>query len=333
MNDSALSHRADFLEESIDGPRISGRLYAEEGMALIQYQETCYFIEPEGRTFGEEVHALTLDEMSMFHMRNLHHSSRIELSVAEIGDPPFSLLMEKLKGEHAISQCTSLIDILLDPWGDLSDKTRALAAVEMEDLLIEFPELYAAVAEKMSTFIPPEDYVLDTAAIFSHYDECFEEPAEEGDPQTFEEAFPLLFKAMSEAQNKWEENLKIPNIQRVTRAAIQHKNNSKAECAASNILERYTKTRITLLQCVLDIETSVSAATNTWKNGWRHRDLDDAKRNTSSAKVSRLINDRQRFVEADSEFPETLARFDRALLLMQESTVLLAEVEGALGEI
>lgn len=150
--------------ERVEEPRRGGTIFPGSGIALVRYEDDHYFIQLSAYSYKEVVHKLTPGELARIHMHNLHLMPGFQLSIEEIGDPPFTEFLEILKYEHGIEACFRDMDTLLDPYEQTDVKFRYGAVQRLEEFLREVPRAREAILERLGSFIPPEDYKIDTDA-------------------------------------------------------------------------------------------------------------------------------------------------------------------------
>ncbi len=330
-------------------PRISGKLFPTSGVALVRYDDAAYFIQLSAHSYKEVVHLLTPAELDRIHMHNLHTEPSTELSAQDIGAPPFEHLIRMLGYEEELARSLMDIDMLLNAMEQTSVEFRYAASCGIEDLLRDFSEARPVIAQKLNSFIPPEDYMLDTVEIHNGF-EAYKEMMEldetdfsESDEQTgfrpprasFAESFPQLHTLIMEAGFHWEKTARIPNIQRVTRAQIQERHDSITLTAISNMTRRALKMRDTLLACLTDLRNPDIDGLKKWKEGYfEKRELANAKGEVVLWTQRRTLGyDRERFVNADTRIPGILEIYDSAIVLIAEAQRLLPSIEEVLGEI
>jgi hypothetical protein len=322
-NSKRLSPHLPEVESETD----SGTIFAGPGVALVRHDDDFYYIELGGYSYKEVVHKLTPDELGHIHMHNLHLNKSTKLTTGEIGAPPFAALVERLKYSHRLSGCITAIDIFLDPMEQMSAKIRYSAAALIEQFLREVPGSTDAIFQELKCFVPPEGYKIETETLMTGSGS----PAREQRAVTFAERFPAFSGILMRTQPEWEENTKLPGIQRLTRAHIQKNTDDTTDLSSRNLLRRAKETFETLNSCVEEIGTGQA---DKWKTYWGTRRLANAKGQILVlTKDDRLSKDKERYAEAEARQPGLLARFEEAEGLLTRSKVLLIEVEKNLGEI
>lgn len=211
----------------IDGEpkaKASGRIFPKAGVALIKYGDEFYALKLNGNEPAnlENIHP----DLDGVRYGSLHKESGVKLNEAEIGEPPFENLLEKLRGEYLFSACVEFSDVFLDPRGENAADVRYLVADAIERFLKKYPQLSLRFRNKLEKFLPPKNYDLDLMDIYNSFaeanknkDEAIELTRPAG---SFEKTFPLFSELLQFAAIVWQENRQFQDNILATNRAVRN---------------------------------------------------------------------------------------------------------------